>query len=96
MFYCNYDDIIPHIFSIKIKNGRRDILKDYLIEKNIECGVHYFPNHLLSYFNKEQWKLPITENVYKELLSIPIHPDLTLDQQKYIIKEINYLLGEAK
>ncbi len=96
LFYCNYDNIIPHIFPIKVKNGRRDILKDYLIEKNIECGVHYFPNHLLSYFNKEQWKLPITENVYKELLSIPLHPDITLDQQKYIIKEINYLLGEVK
>lgn len=96
LFDNNYDNIIPHIFPVKIKNGKRDMMKDYLIGKNIECGVHYFPNHLLSYFNNEHWKLPVTESIYKELLSIPLHPDVTSDQQEYIIKEINYFLGATR
>jgi dTDP-4-amino-4,6-dideoxygalactose transaminase len=84
----DFDTVIPHIFPIRVKNGVRDKLKDYLIKKNVECGVHYYPNHLLSYFGKGKWHLPVTESIYQELLSIPLHPDITSTQQKYIINEI--------
>jgi len=84
----DFDTVIPHIFPIRVKNGVRDKLKDYLIKKNVECGVHYYPNHLLSYFGKGKWHLPVTESIYQELLSIPLHPGITSTQQKYIINEI--------
>ncbi|WP_029808480.1 DegT/DnrJ/EryC1/StrS family aminotransferase, partial [Vibrio parahaemolyticus] len=41
----NYNEIIPHIFVIKVTD--RDLLREHLISKGIECGVHYKPNHLL-------------------------------------------------
>ena len=57
----NYDEVVPHIFPIKIVNGKRDELRQYLLSKNIECGIHYYPNHLLSFYGNRKGELPVTE-----------------------------------
>jgi dTDP-4-amino-4,6-dideoxygalactose transaminase len=86
----NYNDITPHIFVIKIKNGRRDTLKIGLENCGIQTGVHYKPNHLLGYYSDNA--LPITENIYKELLTIPLHPDLTKNDVIFICGKIKNIL----
>ncbi len=88
LFPDDYDEIVPHIFPIKVVNGKRDDLRRHLIINNIECGVHYYPNHLLDYYGKGKVKLPVTEKIYNELLSLPLHPDVTEREQKYIVKKI--------
>lgn len=86
------DIIIPHIFPIRIKNGKRDDLRQYLESKNIQTGIHYKPNHLLEKYRKENEHLPITFGLYKEILTLPLHPDLAEDDIIYICNElINYL-----
>lgn len=81
----DYDELVSHIFVIKIKN--RDRLRAYLMNNNIECGVHYKPNHLLSKY-KSSFSLPVTEKIYKEILTLPCHSDLTLNEQNTVIKTI--------
>lgn len=86
IFEKNYDNVVPHIFPIKVMNDRRDKLLQYLGDNNIECGIHYYPNHLLSYY--KSGSLPITERIYSQLLTLPLHPDLTKVQQDKIINII--------
>lgn len=94
LFQNDYNEIIPHIFPLRVLNGKRDSLRQYLIDRNIECGVHYYPNHLLAYFGAQRGKLPVTEQVYDELLSIPLHPGINEREQEYIIKTIkDYFAG---
>ena len=81
----NFNEILPHIFVIKAKN--RDNLREYLISNNIECGVHYKPNHLLTKY-KQEYNLPITERIYNEILTLPCHFDLAKDEQNYVIDKI--------
>lgn len=81
----DYENIISHIFVIKADN--RDGLRAYLIENNIECGVHYMPNHLLSRYGVKV-KLPVVEEVYEEILTLPCHADLTEDEQDKVVKTI--------
>jgi len=81
----NWEDIISHIFVVKCSN--RDDLREFLIANDIECGVHYKPNHLLSKYRVD-YTLPITEMIYKEILTLPCHYDLTQKEQKYIIEKI--------
>jgi dTDP-4-amino-4,6-dideoxygalactose transaminase len=88
LFPDDYDKIVPHIFPIKVINGKRDGLRKHLIDNNIECGVHYYPNHFLEYYGKQNVRLPVTEKIYKELLSLPLHPDITDKDQKCIIEKI--------
>lgn len=88
LFPDNYDEIIPHIFPIRVTGGKRDGLRKYLSDNNIESGIHYFPNHRLTYFNALSFKLPVTECIYSELLSIPLHPGIMPEDQEYIIRRI--------
>lgn len=88
LFPNDYDEVVPHIFPIKVTKGKRDGLRQHLIDRGIECGVHYYPNHLLDYYGKGKVRLPVTEKIYNELLSLPLHPDITEEEQEYILKEI--------
>jgi dTDP-4-amino-4,6-dideoxygalactose transaminase len=81
-------NVVPHIFPIRVLNGKRDNLRNWLLEKKIEVGIHYKPNHLLSYYGRKKGSLPITEKLYKELLTLPLHPDLSDEDVGYIIKSV--------
>ena len=84
----DYQAIISHIFVIRAQD--RNGLMQELLNNNIECGVHYKPNHLLSKY-KTNYTLPITEKVYREILTLPCQLNLTLEEQDYIINIIkNY------
>lgn len=62
-------------------------------KKGIEIGVHYTPNHLLSFFKSNQTnKLPITDKVYKEIISLPIHPDINNSDIENVISTLEKLL----
>lgn len=87
----DYPNIISHIFVIKAQN--RDKLREYLISNNIECGIHYKPNHLLSRY-RSSYSLPITEKIYEQIITLPCHVDLSEDEQKFIIKKIEEFYSE--
>ena len=71
-----YHEITPFMYVIRVKNDRRNQLKDYLMEHDIESGISYIPCHSFSLFKEEGVKLPVTEEIYKEILCLPIHPEL--------------------
>jgi dTDP-4-amino-4,6-dideoxygalactose transaminase len=72
----DYENIVPHIFPILIKGGKRDQLFDKLKENGIQCGMHYKPNHLLTKY-KTSYSLPVTEKAYDQVLTLPLHPEIT-------------------
>lgn len=81
-------DIIPHIFVIRILNGTRPQLEEAFRNKDIQFGVQYRPNHQLTYF-KADYSLPVTEQVYNEVISLPMHPELSDDDVRMICSIIN-------
>lgn len=88
LFPNDYDDVVPHIFPIRVKNGNRNGLRELLNSNGIECGIHYYPAHLLTYFGSKRGQLPVTEEIYGELLTIPLHPDIMGEDQQLIIDKI--------
>jgi dTDP-4-amino-4,6-dideoxygalactose transaminase len=83
--------IIPHILSIRLLDNQRDGLKDELEKHKIPTGIHYKPNHLLTYY-KTNYKLPVTEKAYKEILTLPLHPEVKISDVEFICKIINNYL----
>ena len=71
---------------------RRDELLAHLRKNNIGCNIYYpKPLHLqecFSYLNYKKGDLPISENVTKRIISIPIYSELTNEQQDYVITSI--------
>ena len=60
-------------------------------DKGIETGSHYIPAHLMSFYKKNHI-LPITEKVAKEVVTLPMHPNLTNKEIEFIIKTANSLI----
>ncbi len=86
------NDIIPHICPVRILNGKRDALREYLNKKDIQTGIHYKPNHLLAIYKKEGEVFPITMKIYEDIISLPLHPELSENDIKIICNEIlNFL-----
>lgn len=77
-------DVIPHIFPICITDGKRDGLRNLLEKNNVQTGIHYKPNHLLSFYGGGKESLPVTETIYHEIISLPLHPELELTDVDFI------------
>ncbi|MDC0049928.1 DegT/DnrJ/EryC1/StrS family aminotransferase [Verrucomicrobia bacterium] len=86
LFDLSYNEIIPHIFVIKAEN--RDDLKVYLENCGVETGIHYKPNHHLEKY-RSKYILPITDGIYKTIISLPIHFDLKEEEQLFVIKKLH-------
>ena len=72
-----YEGITPFMYVIRVKNGRRNQLKDYLMEHDIESGISYIPCHHFSLFHKDADSLPITDAIFEEVLCLPLHYELS-------------------
>lgn len=81
-----------HQFTLKVKDGKRDALKQYLSEKGIPSMVYYpIPAHLQPAYHSlgyQEGDFPVSEQLCKEVLSLPIHTELTEDQLQYICETI--------
>lgn len=69
----NYDEAAPHIYVVRVKDGRRDALMQFLKDRDVETGINYIPNHLHSYFKQDGLSLAQSEEAYKEILTLPLH-----------------------
>ena len=83
-------EVVPHIFPLEILHGKRPLVEQAFKEHGIQYGIQYFPNHLLTYF-KSGYSLPVTEDVYGKIISIPMHPELTDDDIQFICDIINHI-----
>jgi dTDP-4-amino-4,6-dideoxygalactose transaminase len=92
LFNANLNEQIPHIQPVRITNGKRDLVIETLKKHQIETGIHYKPNHLLSlYRDNIKNNLPVTEKLYSEILTLPLHPNLVTKD----IKKISNLIKEV-
>ena len=76
LFATDLGPIVPHLQPVRVLGGRRDALRTHLQAAGVETGIHWKPNHLLTLFGGGKTPLPVTEQVYGELLSLPLHPGL--------------------
>jgi dTDP-4-amino-4,6-dideoxygalactose transaminase len=86
--------IVPHIFPIRVLNGKRDGLRQFLLDRGIECGIHYKPNHLLSLYGGGRERLPVTERLYEELLTLPLHAALRDEEIDQVIGAVREFFSQ--
>jgi len=86
----DYDAVVPHIYVVRIlKPLDRNFIQEKLLKKGIQTGIHYQPNHKLSFYHSNNaLPLPVTDDVHSELLSLPLHPDITHEDLEFICKKL--------
>jgi len=65
---------------------RRDELSDFLASKEVATSVHFKPLSEMTYWRKAVKRpIPVTDEVWTKLLSLPVHYGLTWKQAEYIV-----------
>lgn len=94
-------DLLPdeqnayHLFPILVADGQRDALHDYLDRNGVGTVCHYpIAPHKQECYAKEGWntpqlRLPITERLADEELSLPIGPAITLEEVAEVVRQVN-------
>jgi perosamine synthetase len=79
-----------HLYQIKLPNEQmRDRLIGHLQDKNIATGVHYYPCHLHPYYIRLRADVPVSSALWKRILSLPIHPNLTDEDVDRVLEGIH-------
>jgi UDP-2-acetamido-2-deoxy-ribo-hexuluronate aminotransferase len=83
---------IFHQYTLRVLNNKRDALKKFLEIKKIPTMIYYpVPLHLQKAFVNLGYKegdFPITEQLSKEVISLPMHTEFEQDQLDYIVQSI--------
>jgi dTDP-4-amino-4,6-dideoxygalactose transaminase len=81
---------VYHLYVIRVKN--RNKVREFLAEKEIHTGIHYpIPLPYLkaySYLGHRPEDFPVIFSLKDEILSLPIHGDMSDDQVEYVIKQL--------
>lgn len=83
----------PANHNYVIKGERRDELNDYLKKLGISTGVHYVPSNHYEMYHDCRGDTPVSDAVWKKLLTLPLFPDLTDDEAKSVIEAIRKFPG---
>ncbi len=87
---------VYHLYVIRVKN--RDRVKELLAEKGIATGIHYpIPLPFLkaySYLGHKPADFPVAYSIKDEILSLPIHGDMTDEQVEYVIDSLKDIVNK--
>lgn len=85
----NSDAHVYHVFAVRTEN--RDDFQKYLTENDIQTIIHYPtpPHKQEAYKEWNNLSLPITEEIHKTIISIPMSPVLTKEEVDKVIDVIN-------
>ena len=92
------DSHVFHQYTIRVDSKKRDLLASFLQESKIPYGIYYpVPLHLQKAYANNQFKNETfinTNKVVKEVISLPMHTELTFDQIEYISNKIIEFLNK--
>ena len=86
---------VRHIYNqycIRVADGKRDELKQFLAGREIGCAVYYpLPLHLQPCFAELGGKagdMPVAEKIAGEIMALPIYGETTPEQREFVVESI--------
>ena len=83
-----------HLYMLRILNFSEE-MRDYMISKisshGVAVNVHYIPMATFTFFKKKGFKIedyPVTYNLYKNLITLPLYNGLTSEELDYVCKTV--------
>jgi dTDP-4-amino-4,6-dideoxygalactose transaminase len=88
-----------HLYVVRITGGRRDRVRQQLAAAGVAAGIHYpVPVHLTPAFAHLGHRIgafPHAEAAAAEIISLPLHPHLSADDQEYTVKALDVALTDG-
>jgi dTDP-4-amino-4,6-dideoxygalactose transaminase len=85
----NRDGHVWHLFVIR--SGKRDRLQEYLTQQGIQTLIHYPtpPHRQKAYAEWSDLSFPVSEQIHREVLSLPMDPTLTDENVEKVVDALN-------
>ncbi len=83
----HYRDIGLFVYIIKVDEKRNELM-DYLGKHGVGSGIHYIPSHLFTFYKQRKVHLPVTDQIYDRILTLPLFPDITDAQVDHVIASV--------
>jgi dTDP-4-amino-4,6-dideoxygalactose transaminase len=97
-FEPEWSQAIYHLYVVRVED--RDGLMSYLKTQEIGTGIHYpVPLHLQKAYRSLNYRVgdfPVCERVAAEIVSLPMFPNLTGDQQRKVVAETQKFVASKK
>lgn len=78
-----------HLYQIKLASeAMRDRMVTHLANEGIAPGVHYIPSHIHPCYRQYKATCPVASEVWHRVLTLPIFPDLTAEEQERVITSV--------
>jgi UDP-4-amino-4,6-dideoxy-N-acetyl-beta-L-altrosamine transaminase len=82
-----------HIYTILLDESiNRDDFFNFMRAENIGVNVHYIPAYRHSYytqnFNFDKKDFPVTENIFRRIITLPLFPSMKEQQVEYVVASI--------
>ncbi|HEX6750537.1 MAG TPA: DegT/DnrJ/EryC1/StrS family aminotransferase [Longimicrobium sp.] len=91
------NESIVNQYTVRVTGGKRDALREHLTARGVGCSVYYpVPLHLqecFAYLGHREGEFPESERACREVLSLPVYPELTPDQLGYVAETIRGFFG---
>ena len=89
---------VYHLYVVEVAPEHRDPLRDWLDRHGIDSGIHYpIPLHLQAaheHLDLAEGAFPVAEAKAKQIVSLPIYPELTEAQQDHIVNALRAYLEQ--
>jgi dTDP-4-amino-4,6-dideoxygalactose transaminase len=88
------------LYTVRVAHGKRDALRAYLLERGVETAVHYpIPLSRQSALLERgeglpEGSLPETERAAREVLSLPLYPELSREQLEHVVASVRAFFTE--
>jgi dTDP-4-amino-4,6-dideoxygalactose transaminase len=86
------NETLSHVWHLfVVRHTARDLLQSHLSKKNIQTLIHYPvpPHKQKAYPNWNGLSFPLTEQIHREVLSLPISPILAESEMEQVVNAIN-------
>ncbi len=86
---------VYQLYTVRIPDGKRDAVMHHLKDKLITSKVYFLPVHQTKYYARQHWvidKLPVTEKIASEVLSLPMYPTMTQKEVEYVCDSVKEAL----
>lgn len=86
-----------HLYIVQVKNCDRRQVFENMREKGIGVNVHYIPVYMHPYYQEHGYEnvhCTNAEEIYSHIISLPLYPGLTSEQQDYVIDTLKSLCEE--
>lgn len=86
-----------HLYIVQVKNCDRRQVFEAMREKGIGVNVHYIPVYMHPYYQEHGYEnvhCANAEEIYSHIISLPLYPGLTSEQQDYVIDTLKSLCEE--